>query len=218
MKKTIQAIITFLLIAGILILCIMGLNVGLTYAQSKQVDIYIGKTFDTQEIEQIVKEVTNESFVVIQKVELYEDMVSITTKELSQEQLEAINQKINEKYSIENKIEDLTIVDNAKIRGRDVIKPYILPILITLVIIAIYAAIRYRKLGIGKTILKVIGYPILAQAVLLSLIGITRIPVTYVTISIVLAVYAISYMVVFAGLEKKEKMNKENKEEKEMKK
>lgn len=218
MKKTIQAIITFLLIAGILILCIMGLNVGLTYAQSKQVDIYIGKTFDTQEIEQIVKEVTNESFVVIQKVELYEDIVSITTKELSQEQLEAINQKINEKYSIENKIEDLTIVDNAKIRGRDVIKPYILPILITLVIIAIYAAIRYRKLGIGKTILKVIGYPILAQAVLLSLIGITRIPVTYVTISIVLAVYAISYMVVFAGLEKKEKMNKENKEEKEMKK
>ena len=218
MKKTIQAIITFLLIAGILILCIMGLNVGLTYAQSKQVDIYIGKTFDTQEIEQIVKEVTNESFVVIQKVELYEDIVSITTKELSQEQLEAINQKINEKYSIENKIEDLTIVDNAKIRGRDVIKPYILPILITLVIIAIYAAIRYRKLGIGKTILKVIGYPILAQAVLLSLIGITRMPVTYVTISIVLAVYAISYMVVFAGLEKKEKMNKENKEEKEMKK
>ena len=166
----------------------------------------------------LFRSVTNESFVVIQKVELYEDIVSITTKELSQEQLEAINQKINEKYSIENKIEDLTIVDNAKIRGRDVIKPYILPILITLVIIAIYAAIRYRKLGIGKTILKVIGYPILAQAVLLSLIGITRIPVTYVTISIVLAVYAISYMVVFAGLEKKEKMNKENKEEKEMKK
>ncbi len=218
MKKTIQAIITFLLIAGILILCIMGLNVGLTYAQNKQVDIYIGKAFDTQDIEQIVKEVTNESFVVIQKVELYEDMVSITTKELSQEQLEAINQKINEKYGIENKIEDLTIVNNANIRGRDVIKPYILPIVITLVLITIYAAIRYRKLGIGKIILKVIGYPILAQAVLLSLIGITRIPVTYVTISIVLAVYAISYMVVFAGLEKKEKMNKENKEEKEMKK
>lgn len=218
MKKTIQAIITFLLIAGILILCIMGLNVGLTYAQNKQVDIYIGKAFDTQDIEQIVKEVTNESFVVIQKVELYEDMVSITTKELSQEQLEAINQKINEKYGIENKIEDLTIVDNANIRGRDVIKPYILPIVITLVLITIYAAIRYRKLGIGKTILKVMGYPILAQAVLLSLIGITRIPVSYMTISIVLAVYAISYMVVFTGLEKKEKMGKENKEEKEMKK
>ena len=69
----------------------MGLNVGLTYAQSKQVDIYIGKEFENNDIAQIVKEVTGESFVGIQKVELYEDMVSITTKELSQEQLEQIN-------------------------------------------------------------------------------------------------------------------------------
>ena len=211
MKRTIQAIITFLLVAGILILCIMGLNVGLTYAQSKQVDIYIGKEFENNDIAQIVKEVTGESFVGIQKVELYEDMVSITTKELSQEQLEQINQKINEKYAIENKIEDLTIIDNAKIRGRDVIKPYILPILITLVIITVYATIRYRKLGIGKTIIRVLGYPILVEALLLSIIGIVRIPVNYTTISMVLLAYAITYIFVFLGLEKKEEKGKEKK-------
>lgn len=211
MKRTIQAIITFLLVAGILILCIMGLNVGLTYAQSKQVDIYIGKEFENNDIAQIVKEVTGESFVGIQKVELYEDMVSITTKELSQEQLEQINQKINEKYAIENKIEDLTIIDNAKIRGRDVIKPYILPILITLVIITVYAAIRYRKLGIGKTIIRVLGYPILVEALLLSIIGIARIPVNYTTVSVVLLAYAITHIFVFLGLEKKEEKGKEEK-------
>lgn len=218
MKRTIHAIITFLLVAGILILCIMGLNVGLTYAQSKQVDIYIGKEFANQEIKQIVEEVTNESFVIIQKVELYEDMVSIRTKELSQEQLEQINQKINEKYGIDNKIEDLTIVDNAKIRGRDILKPYILPIMISLGIIIVYAVIRYRKLGIGKIVLKVLGYPILVEVLLLSIIGITRIPVNMTSISVALGAYVITILVIFIKLEKKEEFVEVKKDKKKIEK
>ena len=117
MKRTIQAIITFILIAGILILAILGLNVSLDYCANEQIEIYIGKDFENEDIRNIVKEVTGNEWVMIQKVELYEDMVSITARDFSDEQIEQINQKINEKYELENTVEDITITQNAKIQS-----------------------------------------------------------------------------------------------------
>ena len=41
----------------------------------------------------------------------------------------------------------ITIEENVHIRGRDVIKPYIVPFVIATVIILMYLAIRYYKLN-----------------------------------------------------------------------
>ena len=211
MKRTIQAIITFILIAGILILAIMGLNVSLDYCANKQIEIYIGKDFVNQDIRNIIKEVTGEQWVIVQKVELYEDMVSITAKDFSDEQIEQINQKINEKYELENAVEDITITQNAKIRGRDLIRPYLLPIAITMIIIAIYALIRFRKNKKGKVLLKVVGYPILVEAVYLSLLGITRLPITRFVLPVAMFLLVVTIFIVFTQLEK-QKEQKEIKE------
>ena len=67
MKRTIQAIITFILIAGILILAILGLNVSLDYCANEQIEIYIGKDFENEDIRNIVKEVTGNEWVMIQR-------------------------------------------------------------------------------------------------------------------------------------------------------
>lgn len=210
MKRTIQAIITFILIAGILILAILGLNVSLDYCANEQIEIYIGKDFENEDIRNIVKEVTGNEWVMIQKVELYEDMVSITARDFSDEQIEQINQKINEKYELENTVEDITITQNAKIRGRDLIKPYILPIAITMIILAIYALIRFRKNKKWKVLLKVVGYPILVEAIYLSLLGITRLPITRFVLPVAMLLFVVTIFVVFTRLENQ-------KEQKEMK-
>ena len=144
------------------------------------------------------------------KVELYEDMVSITARDFSDEQIEQINQKINEKYELENTVEDITITQNAKIRGRDLIKPYILPIAITMIILAIYALIRFRKNKKWKVLLKVVGYPILVEAVFLSLLGITRLPITRFVLPVAMLLFVVTIFVVFTRLENQ-------KEQKEMK-
>ncbi len=201
MKRTIQAIITFILIAGILILAILGLNVSLDYCANEQIEIYIGKDFENEDIRNIVKEVTGNEWVMIQKVELYEDMVSITARDFSDEQIEQINQKINEKYELENTVEDITITQNAKIRGRDLIKPYILPIVITMIILAIYALIRFRKNKKWKVLLKVVGCPILVEAVFLSLLGITRLPITRFVLPVAMLLFVVTIFVVFTRLE-----------------
>ena len=55
-----------------------------------------------------------------------------------------MNIKINEKYEIENKVEDIQVENNSKLRGRDLIMPYKWPILVSIIVVLIYATIMYR--------------------------------------------------------------------------
>ena len=66
-------------------------------------------------------------------------MVCIKTKgEVTSEQIENLNTKINEKYGTENKTEDIVITKVPKVKFIDLIKNYIWPTIISLVIIIIY--------------------------------------------------------------------------------
>lgn len=146
----------------------------------------------------------------VEKVELYEDMVSINAKEISEEQLEQLNQKINEKYEIENELESLSIVTIPKVRLLDKVTPYIIPAIICLVIIFVYAIIRYRKIGITK-ISKILGVNILAQAIYFSVFAITRLPINRITLPGALVLAIVTILVTFNKLEsKKEKKEIEN--------
>lgn len=214
MKKVIIAIIACIVVAGIAITCVMGLNYELMYSDNTQLDIYIGKEFDNNEIKNIVQEVIGkDKQVLIQKVEMYEDMVTVTTKEVSEEQLEQINQKINEKYGIENKKEDIQLVKNSKIRGRNIVKPYIFPVAISFIIIVVVMAILYRKLGVSKVILNFVGYTLLVQVIYLSVIALTRVEVNRFTMPVAIALYTLTQLYVITKLEnKKNSLQEENKD------
>lgn len=207
MKKAIYAIIACIIIAGIAITIFMGLNFDLRYTANKQLDIKIGKQFESEEIKQLVREVleNNNARVIVQKVEIYEDMVSIIVQEISDEQIEKLNAKINEKYEIDNKVEDVTVVINSKLRGRDLAIPYLWPIAISMLVVLVYSCMMYRRLGIVKVVAKILGFTILAQLVYLGLIAITRLPVTAITVPIALVIYVMTFVVVFLRLDKANK-------------
>ena len=95
------------------------------------------------------------------------------------------------KYQDSQKVE-LNIGNIAHIRGRDIIKPYIIPFAIATVIILVYLAIRYYKLNSFKILLQSVGIIVLAQAVLLGIIAITRMGIGEVTIPAILVVYVLS--------------------------
>ncbi len=211
MKKVIIALIACIVVAGIAITCVMGLNYELMYSKNTQFDIYIGKEFQDQEIQDIVHEVIGQDKKVItQKVEIYEDMVTITVPEITTEQIEQINQKINEKYGLDNTIEDIQVVNNTKIRGREMVKPYVLPVAISFIIILIVLTIIYRKLGIMKVLGNVIGYTFLVQALYLSVIALTRVEVNRFTMPIAIALFAMTQLAVVIKLEKKRLTIKED--------
>ena len=207
MKRVVSILLICLLIAGIIVIAVKGFNVGLKYSENTQIAINIGKTFEINDIKQITSEVFKGQRVIIQKVELYEDMVQITVKEASEGQINELNTKINEKYELENSIDDVEVVQNANVRLRTLIKPYILPISILSIVTILYAMIVYRKQGIVYVLYTTAMAIVAPQAILSSLYAVTRMPINRLTSIIAVVVYiaSITITMIYFGKKKNSK-------------
>lgn len=203
-KKIIYIIIACIILIGAIITGFKGLNVGLKYSPNKQIEINIGKEFDKNNIKQIVKEVIGNKEIQIQKVELYEEIVSIIVRDITDEQIEQINTKINETYGISNEIKDIIITRNGSLRISDIVRQYIFPIAISLMIIIVYAGVRFRKINIFEVLAKIIGMNIIAEALYVSILAITRLPINNLSIPMAIAIYLVITFAIFNELENKQ--------------
>lgn len=213
-QKILSVIIAVIVIAGAIVTGVKGLNYDLRYQETKNIELYIAKDFEIADIKAITDEVMGKSPVIIRKVEVYEDSVSITAKDITDEQKQSIIEKINERYETELSADSTQIETIPHTRGRDIAKPYIIPFIISTVIILVYMAIRYRKIGILKTLLTTISTSVAAQAVLLSIIAITRIPVGRLTIPMIVTVYMLTLVGLTTNFEKKLEIKKEEEKQK----
>ena len=216
MKKVLYAILICIIIAGIVVIATIGLKADIMYSRNVQIDIYIGQTINKNDIENIVKEVFPNERVLVQEVEVFQDMVAITlldnrTDEELDAKVEELNTKINEKYQIENKTEDINITHNPRVRLSSIVIPYLLPIGISFAIILILAGIRYRKLGIVKILVNYIVSVGLVELTLLSIIAIARIPINRLVIPIGLILFVITLVVL--GYSNEKKLSKSQAEE-----
>ena len=212
--KIVTAIITIIMIIGIAITLTIGLNYSLKYQESKKIELYVEKEFETSDIKQIAKEVLQNDDVIIQKVEVYGDSVSIIAKNITDEQKESLITKINEKYGTELSADSTQIQTIPSTRGRDIVKQYIAPFAIATILIIIYVAIRYYKLNIVKVVLKTVLMLVVTQVLLLSIIAIARIPVGRLTMPIAIVVYILTLFGTTTKFEKELKIKKENENKK----
>ena len=113
-------------------------------------------------------------------------------QEVTEEQKTDIINKINGKYELELTADSTQITNVPHTRGRDIVRPYLAPFAIATGIILAYMAIRYYKLGMVLTLGKTIAMLVIAQATLLSVMAIARIPIGRLTIPLVLATYVLS--------------------------
>lgn len=219
MKKVIQILLICLIIAGIVVISTVGFNVGLKYSEHKEISININKEFNVSDIRNITKEVFGNKPMIIQQVELYKDMVQISVKEASEEQVSSLNDKINEKYGLENAISDVKVVDIPNVRLRNVIKPYILPVSIVSVLTIIFAMIVYRKLGVWKVLYDIAMAIVAPQAILSSLYAVTRIPINRIATIVAISVFALSITMIILKLNiTKQKLFKEKEDSKKVEK
>ena len=210
MKKIIYAILACIIIAGIVVLATIGLNVDLIYSKNVQIDIYMGKVINEEDVQAIVDEVFPEERNIVQEIELFEDMISITipdtrTEEELNAKVEELNTKINEKYEIENSTDDIQITHNPKIRLSSVIMPYLIVLGISIVLVLVYVALRYKKLGIIKTLANYCLAIASSELVLLSIIAITRFPVNRIVIPVGLVL--LLAVVTILGLKNEKKLS-----------
>ena len=212
MKKTVLIILICLILAGTIMVCLKGLNVGLPYRENINISVYVGKKIEDKDMKTITNEVFKGKSTMVQKVELFEDMISIQTEEMSEEELnekkKILINKLNEKYEVEIKDDDIEIVHNPKVRLSTIAKRYVLPFGITTIAIVIYQMIRFRKLGVLKILLTTIISLGIIGLTYLSLIAITRIPINKLTIPVGMLIYVTVIIILNMKYEEKLEPNK----------
>ena len=207
-NKVIIALSLIIIIAGIIVTVTKGFNFDLNYQDTNKIELNIGKEFNNEDIKIIAKEQLNTQKVMIQKVEEFEDAVAITAKQINEEQRNNIVTKINEKYETQIDSSNIEIQYVKHVRGRDIIKPYIVPFIIATAMILGYMAMKHHKLGEIKVITKSVVILVLIQVILFSVMAITRIPVGRLTIPLVLVVYLIT-LILLTEIFEKELKNKQ---------
>ena len=201
-KIIIISIMTLIILAGIVVTGIYGFNKELKYSQSQSIDVYIEQEADISKIKEIVNENLNNSNNMVQTVEIYKDLVTIRAKEITEEQKDNIVNKIKENYEFSQTADNTTINTVPETKLIDMYKKYIVPFIISGIIVLVYMAIRYYKKGILKVLGRTIVFPIFGELFLLSIISITRIPVGRFTPVLVIEMYIASILLVIKQNEK----------------
>ncbi len=213
-KKIIYIASVVVIILGIIVTCIWKTNVTLLDTNHTRIDVYIGKDYNKEEIEQIAKDTLGTKKIIFQEIETFNDSIAIHVKQANTEQIEALKSNIAQKYEIEDTENLIKITNIGNVRIRDMIEPYIVPIIIATIIISIYIGIRYFKLGIVKQVLILLLRLLVSEALLLSIIEITRIPVGTYTILLAILVYIVVIIFTIIGYENQLNIAKDKKKQK----
>lgn len=203
--KIMIVIVALIILAGIIMICVKGYNYDLLYSKSVRMNIYLTKEFKVNEIEEIAKEILGTNKLKVQQGNTFGTVVSIVSKEITEEQQNNIIQKLNEKYELEiNKDEDVIVAQIPQVNIWEMITKYISPLVITTIVILVYFVIRYRKQGI----IKCIGIPVLSLigiiALYVSIIALTRIPVNELFIIFLVLIYFLTLICNAVKLNKQE--------------
>lgn len=103
MKKKLFIVAIIMIIVAAFIVAAIGFNVDMKYRKHTSIIVPIGETFNVGDIQKITNEVFGKN-VVIEKSGLYDDEVSIRVSDATDEQIENLKNKINEKYHVAQKV------------------------------------------------------------------------------------------------------------------
>lgn len=188
-KMIIYIVIALIILVGIASIFAFKLNYTLMYNEHTTIKVYLGKAYNLEDIKQIVEETLGKQETIYQEIETFGDSLAITVKDVTDEQVSNLESKLKEKYDIESTEQILQTNKIGHLRAKDIVKPYIVPVLIATIIVLVYIAIRYIKLGIFKTVCTLLLRLVVSEALLLSIIAIFRMPIGIYTMPIAILLY-----------------------------
>lgn len=190
-KKILYGLLALVLIVDIIITATAGLRVSLYYGEGYSIKVSEKDTINKEDVEKIVKDVFEKDYMV-QDLELFKDSVVIKVKEVSDEKVQVLVDKLNEKYSSSLTKDDVKVEHVSNVKIRSLVEPFIIPTLIATALVLVFYAIRYRG---AKQMLELIKYLFLAEGALYTLHAIVRVPVNTMTLPVAFSLYALVILV-----------------------
>lgn len=202
-KKIIGLAIILLILAGILVVALKGFKVDLMLERHESINYILDTEFEIKDIKKICKEVFGNKHFVVRKVEVFSDAVNINVSSITDEEKEKLVSKVNEKYSLSTTTDSLTVKTTPNVRIRDMIKPYIVPVMISIIIIGAYLIIRFKKMNSVNLLFKLLALILITEASIASVIAIARIPFSGTLVNL-MAIVAIIELIIYINIKEKE--------------
>lgn len=167
------------------------------YNIKQNITISIGKEYNVEDIKSIAKEVFEKEDVKVEKSPEDENYVVIESELISEKTLETLNNKINEKYELQNTTSSIgasqiiTANEIGRVRLTDMAKQYIIYISIATILVLIYFAIRFRKLGVSKVLIKSVLMLAFSEIFYMAIIAVTRYPIDKPVVIAAIVIYLI---------------------------
>lgn len=210
-KKIGLIIVAIIIIVGAIVCKVKGFNIELAYSNRQEMNISNSTELDTKKIEEISKSILTDRKVKVQKLERFGNAVQIIAETISDEEKQNLINKINEECGTNISNDNTKIVTVPNTRIKNILKPYILPSIITFVAVLLYFVVMYHKLGLRTVLLKGIFTPLIAELVYYSLIAITRIEFGRIANSFGIGLYILAVgMLAIKFQNQKEKLPKNN--------
>ena len=201
-KLILVAICLVIIIAGTVVKLIKGMNYQLKWKKTKSIVLYLDNA-QKNDLDLIVKEAFPGKDFIIQNLEEDDEfLVTIDYINISYNEMNSFVDKLNEKYNMDLTVEDLEIRVNNNVLLLDVVKPYLIPILITVIVVSVYFILRYKKIGAIKIIENLIYGIVMPQWVYFAILALSRLPVGYYTLPISILIYLISIITLIYIFEK----------------
>lgn len=201
-------VIAALIVIGLVIIIVNKFEFNVNYSKNVRLEISLSKDFNVSDILAITNEVYQNQDVVVRKSGPFEDIITITLRDFTDEQNENLINKINEKYETSLTTDGIGIYYNSNVRGRDIIKPYITVTLVFGIIVLGFFIIKYKKLGITRTILSPILVIIGTQVLYFLMISIFRVKINESTIATGISIMLFCLMYLINCFEKEVKIAK----------
>ena len=202
-KKIITLGMILLILAGIIIVALKGVNVSLMFGKHEAIEIKLDTDVDINVIDEICKNVFLDKKIVVKELEVFGNSVQINVESITDEEKNNLIEKINEKFGTSKTVDDLKIYSVSNKRIRDVLKIYVKPMIISFAIIFAYMLIRFRKINAVNIIIDFIKKVILTEAIILSGIAIVRLPVSDLVINLLMVIAVIELICTISKNEKK---------------
>ncbi len=196
-NKILVILVAILLVIGIILMFTKGLNYSIEYKGVTELKFMLGQVIDMNEVESIAKEAFNDKEMKIQKIDYFNDSVNISVVDPTDEEIQSLIDKFNSRYGQNNTIDSISIIKTSNTSLYEIAKQYILPVIITVILVAIYMGVRFRKQGILKVALLPIIMSIVVEALYLSILVILQIPISIWTMPIAL-VLLLSTLTIYA--------------------
>ena len=176
-------IIVFGLIYGF----VTGFKFDIDFKGKKKIETDLNQEFSNTDIENIVSEVIG-SKPLVQTMSGGNSSVSITTDVISEQQVDEIVQALKEKYP---NMSDPSTRNIQPSYGRDLVESAVVAVVVSVILILIYIAIRFKVLGLNAAITAIIAL-IHDSLFIIAIYGIFKLPINSSFVAVILTIIGYS--------------------------